>query len=242
MTTDLLTFTLPQEWRSNVTISTGDSSGVPTAAVCPTEQPDFPPVSFTVERADAPLIDGDAATYRAASWSNGNGQRIDMWCYNPAVLLWSSQNAGTQDPFTTPQAVEQAIYLESGGRFTPGAVVDAPSDVDAATMGAYGQLSIEPTVLVPFYRDGNPEGTAGPEAGVTWSDDVRRPVRPGARNPRHSRGARIRRTACRRAAARRARNSQRARATGRTYGAGRTDARTRATGGGGGRPRARDTC
>lgn len=173
VTTDLLTFTLPQEWRSNVTVSTGDSSGVPTLLVCPTEQSDFPLVSFTVERADAPLIDGDVATYRAASWSNGNGQRIDMWCCNPAMLLWSSQNTGTQDPFTTSQAVEQAIYLGSGGRFTPGAVVDAPSDVDAATMGAYGQLSIEPTVLVPFYRDGNQEGTAGPEAGVTWSDDVR---------------------------------------------------------------------
>lgn len=170
--TAYLSFTLPIEWRSNVVVQTGEIAGVPALTISPSEQPDFDLVKFTIEDGSTPLIDGDIASYRAASWVNEAGQRITMWCKNPAVIAWTAYTYGLENPFSTQQAVEQAIYLGSGGRSDFATVMASPTETDAITLGIYGQLAIEPTVTVNLQVGDPLAGAAAIEPGVQWGDDT----------------------------------------------------------------------
>jgi len=115
--TSYFEFVLPEYWRGYVDVLYEYEEGS-VVSIAYRGNPDQPLVWFKVVDGGSELRQGDIATSLIAWWSNGRGQRIEMWGRNYVYV--TNIAAGGYIAYPYPNAVAEAalIDLSTGGSWT----------------------------------------------------------------------------------------------------------------------------
>jgi len=115
--TSYFEFVLPEYWRGYVDVLYEYEAGS-VVSITYHGNPDQPLVWFKVVNESAELRQGDVATSLVAWWSNGRGQRIEMWGRN--YVYATNVAAGGHIAYPYPNAVVEAalVDLSTGGDWT----------------------------------------------------------------------------------------------------------------------------
>ena len=128
--TSYFEFVLPEYWRGYVDVLYEYEAGS-VVSIAYHGNPDQPLVWFKVVSESAELRQGDVATSLVAWWSNGRGQRIEMWGRN--YVYATNVAAGGHIAYPYPNAVVEAalVDLSTGGDWTVDrAVYDAGNSLN----------------------------------------------------------------------------------------------------------------
>jgi hypothetical protein len=163
---DYFTFDLPVAWRGETDVFVvDDGNGDPRLVVTPTGDRDHVLATFYLSAAGSEVIDGDLSVYRAASWEDGRGNRIELWIEDWTVVAASSEGVDED-------ALATLVRLSSGGIVTLGEAL-----AGQAVQQFYAAETIMDTMEVPLYNEaGEVVGAAEPDLGGALLQQVDEPA------------------------------------------------------------------